>query len=353
MNRRIAQLCALGAVMAGTLVTVPTASGAATIASVTADNHLVTANWSLPGGEEVFRVDLASNSGFPEDDGQSELPDPAAESVTFRFPVAGGTYYARVLTCTTAGPGCPTIESNIVAVSVPSDAATLQSVSLTGGVFSASWTLPDGVDPLGIEIASFPERSIRGFTAVVFDDLLLPGETSYATPLSLSPGVYYVHIETTPTPETCYTVVNSCAFEYSNIGAFRVSSPLPGGGSGTPGTNKTAADKTVALGAVTAAARQDVDKLSLTLNLGEAAKVKLSGSVNVPGASKVYRFKTVNKAVGAGKQTKLSLKLSSTAKRAVKRALRRKKRLKAKLTLVVTDNAGNAQTKKYSVRLKR
>jgi hypothetical protein len=37
----------------------------------------------------------------------------------------------------------------------------------------------------------------------------------------------------------------------------------------------------------------------------------------------------------------------------VKRALRRKKKLKAKLTLVVTDSAGNAQTKKYSVRLKR
>ena len=36
----------------------------------------------------------------------------------------------------------------------------------------------------------------------------------------------------------------------------------------------------------------------------------------------------------------------------MKKALKRKKRLKAKLTLVVTDNAGNAQTKKYTVRLR-
>ena len=112
-----------------------------------------------------------------------------------------------------------------------------------------------------------------------------------------------------------------------------------------------ALDKVVSLGAITASSSQDIDKLSITLNAGEAVKVKLSGSVNVPGASKVFRFKTVNKSVGAGK-TKVSLKLAGKAKKAVKKALKRKKRLKAKLTLVVTDAAGNAQTKKYSVRLK-
>jgi hypothetical protein len=96
-----------------------------------------------------------------------------------------------------------------------------------------------------------------------------------------------------------------------------------------------------------------VDKLGVTLSPGEAVKAKLSGSVNVPGASKLYRFKTVNKSLAAGKKTKLSLKLARKAKRVVKRALRRGKRLKAKLTLVVTDAAGNAQTKKYAVRLKR
>ena len=79
--------------------------------------------------------------------------------------------------------------------------------------------------------------------------------------------------------------------------------------------------------------------------------MKLSGSVNVPGASKVYRFRTVNRSLGAGK-TKLRLKLASKAKKAVKRALRRKQRLKAKLTLVVTDNAGNSRTSKYTVRLR-
>jgi hypothetical protein len=107
----------------------------------------------------------------------------------------------------------------------------------------------------------------------------------------------------------------------------------------------------LALGAVTAFSSQDVDKLSITLNPGEAVKVKLSGSVNVPGASKIFRFKTVSKSLGTGK-TKLSLKLASKARKVVKRGLRRKQKLKAKLTLVVTDNAGNTQTKKYTVRLK-
>jgi hypothetical protein len=107
----------------------------------------------------------------------------------------------------------------------------------------------------------------------------------------------------------------------------------------------------VSLGAITARSSQDVDKLSITLDPGEGVKAKLSGSVTVPGASKVYRFKTVNKSVSAGKKTKLRLKLASKAKKRVKRALRRKK-LKAKLTLVVTDAAGNARTKKYTVRLR-
>ena len=103
---------------------------------------------------------------------------------------------------------------------------------------------------------------------------------------------------------------------------------------------------------MTAASLQDVDKLSLTLNPGEAVKVKLAGTVSVPGGAKVYRFTTVSKSVGAGTKTKLTLKLAKKGKKAVKRALKRKKKLKAKLTLTVTDSAGNSKTTKYTVRLK-
>ncbi len=114
-----------------------------------------------------------------------------------------------------------------------------------------------------------------------------------------------------------------------------------------------AADKVLALGAVTASSSQKFDKLSITLNPGEAVSAKLSGTVSVPGGSKVFRFTTVSKSIGAGVKTKLSLKLPKKGKKAVKKALKRKKKLKAKLTLVITDAAGNAKTKKYTVRLKR
>jgi hypothetical protein len=97
-----------------------------------------------------------------------------------------------------------------------------------------------------------------------------------------------------------------------------------------------------------------VDKLGITVSPGENLTATLSGSVRVPGASKVFKFKTVTQSVAArvGPGTRLALKLSGKAKRAVKRALKRKKILKAKLKLLLTDAAGNKKTFKYKVRLK-
>ena len=206
-----------------------------------------------------------------------------------------------------------------------------------------------------LEVSKYLDRGYRGFFDVVYDAPLGFDETAFSAPLSLPPGLYFIHVATIPTStlDLCLNVINGCAYEFSNLGSLRVpsASSSASSSSATPSGGAAGADKVVSLGAITASKSQDVDKLSITLNAGEAVKVKLSGSVSVSGASKVYRFKTVNKSVGAGK-TKLSLKLAKKAKRAVKKGLRRKKRLKAKLTLVVTDNAGNAQTKKYTVRLK-
>ena len=91
-----------------------------------------------------------------------------------------------------------------------------------------------------------------------------------------------------------------------------------------PSPAKPALDKVLALGAIKASSSQDVDKLGITLTRARLSTVKLSGSVNVPGASKVYRFKTVNRCSKPAR-ARLQLKLASKAKRAVKRALRRKK----------------------------
>ena len=109
----------------------------------------------------------------------------------------------------------------------------------------------------------------------------------------------------------------------------------------------------LALGAVTASSSQKVDKLSITLNPGEAISAKLSGTVSVPGGIEGLPLQVGQQVDRRGRQDEALAEASGKGKKAVKRALKRKKKLKAKLTLVITDAAGNAQTKKYTVRLKR
>ena len=351
--RGITRAAVLGVIAIASLVMVASASGAANLTSVTTANHLVTANWTLPATDSALMLEVSLFPDFPDElgTGTGELVGPNAETATTSDPLPGGRYYARVVTfpCA-ANPPCDPVYSNVLQVAIPSDAATIQSASLTGGVLSAAWSLPPAASAYYLEVSRLPDRGYFGFLDFpVYEAELGFDETAYSAPLSLPPGLYFLHVVTTPTLDSCLTVINGCAFEFSNIASMRVPSPSPPSQPVTPSGG--GADKTVSLGAITASSKQDVDKLAITLNAGEAVKVKLSGSVNVPGASKVYRFKTVNKSLGAGK-TKLSLKLASKAKKAVKRALKRKKRLKAKLTLVVTDNAGNARTKKYTVRLK-
>ncbi len=355
MLTKISKGIALAVVATAGLVLAPNASGAANLTSVTSANHLVRGQWTVPADEAALRFEVSAYPSFPDEGDIGEFVDPNQTEVTTTIPLPGGRYYARVLTfpspCGGTGePVCDVVYSNVREVTIQSDAANLLSVTQTGGVVSAAWSLPAAASALTLEFSTSPDRGPFGFiNESPYSATLGFDETSYTTPGPLPPGLYFVEVVTTPTLDTCLTVINGCAREFSNILSVRV--PSASSSSATPSGGAADADKVVSLGAITASKSQDVDKLSITLNAGEAVKAKLSGSVSVPGASKVYRFKTVNKSVGAGK-TKLSMKLAKKAKRAVKKALKRKKRLKAKLTLVVTDNAGNAQTKKYTVRLK-
>ncbi len=61
----------------------------------------------------------------------------------------------------------------------------------------------------------------------------------------------------------------------------------------------------------------------LTLLLDEIADVTLTGSVGIPGASKVYSIKKVTKRVAAGKRTRIGLKLSTKARKAIKKVSKR------------------------------
>ncbi len=79
-----------------------------------------------------------------------------------------------------------------------------------------------------------------------------------------------------------------------------------------------------------------------------------SGTVAVPGASKVYRLKAIaNRFVAAGTKATLKLTVPRAALKAVKRALRGGKKVKASIKLAARDGAGNLTTGKRTVKLKR
>jgi hypothetical protein len=79
-----------------------------------------------------------------------------------------------------------------------------------------------------------------------------------------------------------------------------------------------------------------------------------SGTVSVPGASKVYRLKPIaNRFVARGTKATLKLKVPRAALKAIKRALRSRKTVKASIKLAARDVAGNLTTGKRTVKLKR
>ena len=120
-----------------------------------------------------------------------------------------------------------------------------------------------------------------------------------------------------------------------------------GGGGGTGGT----ADTTAPSARLGGKARQDVDKVAISVELSEAAALTVSGTVNVPGAARTLRFKTVRRQAQAGQRVTVKLKLSRKARGAVKAALRRGRRIKASVKVSARDSAGNTTTRRRSIRL--
>jgi hypothetical protein len=117
--------------------------------------------------------------------------------------------------------------------------------------------------------------------------------------------------------------------------------PVPGGGGQAPITTRPPVGGGTAPPAVPTAGpavklaagrTQDVDRLAVTVRLGESASVRVSGSVSVPGPAKVLRFRPVSRRVAAGRPVAFRLRLSKSGLRAVKRALARG-RVQARVTV--------------------
>jgi plastocyanin len=92
--------------------------------------------------------------------------------------------------------------------------------------------------------------------------------------------------------------------------------------------------------------------LRFTAQSDEPATLRARGSVNVPGASKTLRFRSVKAQLAAGVERRVKLRLARKALRSVKRALRRGSRLFARVTVNVEDKNGNVDTAKRRIRLR-
>lgn len=126
--------------------------------------------------------------------------------------------------------------------------------------------------------------------------------------------------------------------------------PSPGGGGG--GAPPPVADR-APVSSLISSASQRVAKLFVRASMNEAGTLTATGTVSVPGAAKVYRFKPSTRMVSANQSIRLRLRLAKKPLRAVKRALRRGKRLKAKIALTARDMTGHETVRRQTIRLKR
>ncbi len=156
-----------------------------------------------------------------------------------------------------------------------------------------------------------------------------------------------------------------CTFHESNMVGTVVVTPSsstgPGGGStgGGGGTTNPPAstfqDKVRPKVKLSAAATQRIlakRGLVVTVRVDEAATVTASGRVNVPGASRVLKLKSVKRKVDASGPAKLKLRASSKVRKALAKALKRKSRLKARVSIMARDAAGNSRTSGRTIAIK-
>jgi subtilisin len=113
------------------------------------------------------------------------------------------------------------------------------------------------------------------------------------------------------------------------------------------------ADTTLEVLELRIARRQDVDHLIVVARLAEAGTVRARARLRVAGGAARLILSRRAAAQAAPNQTlRLRLRLRPAGLHRVKRALRRGLRVRARVTMTVSDSAGNARTKTRRVRLR-
>jgi hypothetical protein len=125
------------------------------------------------------------------------------------------------------------------------------------------------------------------------------------------------------------------------------------GGGGTGGGGGLTVDSTAPAQTLSYRRTQDIDRLAVAVRLSEASVLAVSGTINVPGRARLFRFRTFRRTVAAGVRTNARLRLSRAGLRAAKRYIRRtRRRLTARVTISGRDASGNSSTRRLSIRVR-
>jgi hypothetical protein len=232
--------------------------------------------------------------------------------------------------------------------------AKLLEAGASDGHVTARWSLPDGVRSQFVEVANNPNTNRFGYfqnparggpITVVSFNVVDDNQLSFTDKVKLPLGTYWVHIASNDTlcADSCPSIEFSSTFEVQITAAGKGSGKNIGGGSDSKPPVQTVSYKRV----------QRLKRLYVTSKISEDGTVRASGSVGVPGTSRLIRFKAVSRSAKANQKVKLRLRLSKANLRAAKRALRHGRRLRANITVTGLDAAGYSTTKKVRIRLRR
>jgi hypothetical protein len=263
----------------------------------------------------------------------------------------------------------------------------LTTAAASGGLVSATWSLPAGVGAEFFEIAESPDVNAYGYFRCN-PAVCAPGEGASirfgvlgSTQTSLTPtdprpplpaGTYYLHIaghdrihDGCPLIE--FSDIMEIQIDGSGDAAATSQPAAPGTGDctlirrpggvvegGGGGGGAFPGDKTAPAARLRFARKQDIDKFAVRASMSEPGTLTVGALVRIgrlPG--RTYVFRTASRKVNGGVLAKLRLKPTKKDRRALKRALRNRKRLRARITLTATDRAGNSRTVHGTVALKQ
>ena len=215
------------------LVVAPTASALpANLTSANQANRLLSASWMLPAGASAWEFQASVDTTFEFESLRlfEELVETDV-SFTATQPLPGGTYYVRIVTtptlneCNTGSPSCTLRVLQLHPGHDPQpgrDAADGDAGRWRGGGHMDTVFRGGG---LGRGDLHQHQANDFGFLDAVRYEPLDADQTGFTAGAALSPGTYYVHVITTPTPDLCNNGDTACVFEFSNIGAVTVPGP--------------------------------------------------------------------------------------------------------------------------------